>query len=531
MDTNKQGLIVMYHEIKKLYNIEHFSVRKIARHLNINFRTVQKYLDMNQEEFDNYIEQKFEKSYLLDPFRDFIVSYISKYEDAPASVIHDRLKENFTAFPRLDPKTVYNYVMRVRNEFNIPKVTTSERQYSLVPDLPPGALAQVDFGEKKLRSSNGMWVKVYFFIMLLCSSRYKFIIFRDTPFTSQSAAEAHEKAFEFFRGIPREIIYDQDTVFLSRENSGDYVMTSYFAEYKNSRPFKITFCRAADPESKGKVENAVGYVKHNFLFQRTFINLDILNQQAVSWLERTGNGMIHNTTRKVPFNEWEREKPFLFHWNPVFNNDRKTGHKVLKTNSIKYRGNNYSLPFGTYKNEDTMVYLKEVDSKLVISDAIGHTISTHVIPAGVGNNVINNNHRRNTSIRLDELRSRVSEFFVNSPNIEIFIDKINRLYPRYVRDQLNIILINAEQYGLEKSEPVLEFCVRNKLFSANDFKTILINENKDRKWIPEAPAIKPLGDSRTQLIANIRPDKADILDYEVIFNRNKLSNEPVHSSN
>jgi hypothetical protein len=73
--------------------------------------------------------------------------------------------------------------------------------------------------------------------------------------------------------------------------------------------------------------------------------------------------------------------------------------------------------------------------------------------------------------------------------------------------------------------------VRNKLFSANDFKTILINENKDRKWIPEVPAIKPLGDSKTQLIVNIRPDKADILDYELIFNKNKLSNEPVRSSN
>jgi len=73
--------------------------------------------------------------------------------------------------------------------------------------------------------------------------------------------------------------------------------------------------------------------------------------------------------------------------------------------------------------------------------------------------------------------------------------------------------------------------VRNKLFSANDFKTILINGNKDRKWIPEVAAIKPLGGSKTQLIANMRPDKADILDYEVIFNRNKISNEPVHSSN
>ena len=47
----------------------------------------------------------------------------------------------------------------------------------------------------------------------------------------------------------------------------------------------------------------------------------------------------------------------------------------------------------------------------------------------------------------------------------------------------------------------------------------------------EVPAIKPLGDSKTQLIVNIRPDKADILDYELIFNKNKLSNEPVRSSN
>ena len=44
---------------------------------------------------------------------------------------------------------------------------------------------------------------------------------------------------------------------------------------------------------------------------------------------------------------------------------------MLKTNSIKYRGNNYSLPFGTYKNDDTVVYLEEVDRKLVISDDMG----------------------------------------------------------------------------------------------------------------------------------------------------------------
>jgi transposase len=120
-----------------------------------------------------------------------------------------------------------------------------------VSDLPPGEQAQVDFGEKKLRTSTGIWVKVYFFIMLLCYSRHKFVIFRDTPFTAHGAVDAHEKAFGFFQGIPKEIIYDQDSVFLHRENNGDYIMTDVFDRYQASRPFKVVFCRPGDPEIKG----------------------------------------------------------------------------------------------------------------------------------------------------------------------------------------------------------------------------------------------------------------------------------------
>ena len=40
------------------------------------------------------------------------------------------------------------------------------------------------------------------------------------PFTSEMAVIAHEKAFEYFHGIPKEIIYDQDAVFLWDENLG-----------------------------------------------------------------------------------------------------------------------------------------------------------------------------------------------------------------------------------------------------------------------------------------------------------------------
>jgi len=519
MEARQKQLIIMYHEIQRLRKVEHFSIQRIADHLHINFRTVKKFLDMTGSQFDEYFENKSNKSRQLDPYRDFIVAYLQKYQETPAAVLHDKLKEQFALFPEVDPKTVYNYVMMIRQDYGLMKIGASERQYSALPDLPPGQQAQVDFGEKKLRTSTGEWVKVYFFIMLLCYSRQKFVYFLDKPFTTQEAVLAHEKAFEFFKGIVKEIIYDQDTVFLHRENQGDYILTDIFDRYQRSRSFKVTFCRGGDPESKGKVENTVKYTKNNFLFHRTYINTNILNEQALSWLNRTGNGITHNTTRKVPQEQWAIEQAFLQKWTPLFSEIKENGYKVLKTNTIKYRGNMYSLPFGTYKNDDTKVYVTENDNQLTIKDNTGMVIASHLIPEGVGNNVINTNHRRDTSIKLDGLRDKVREFFGNNADIGIFIEKINSLYPRYVRDQLSTMLLWAEKSGHQRSEIALEFCVRNNLFSANDFKAIL--ENQEANKVSSIPRlqIKPLGDAKTQLIVNIEPDKSDIREYELIFNQ------------
>jgi transposase len=520
MEARQKQLIIMYHEIQRLRNVEHFSIQRIADYLHINFRTVKKLLSMTEAQFDEYLEKKGTKSRQLEPYRDFIVAYLQKYPETPAAVLHDKLKEQFALFPEVDPKTVYNYIMMLRRDYGLMKISASERQYSALPDLPPGQQAQVDFGEKKLRTSTGNWVKVYFFIMLLCFSRQKFVYFRDKPFTTQDAVFAHEKAFEFFRGITKEIIYDQDSVFLHRENQGDYILTDVFDRYQKGRPFKVTFCRGGDPESKGKVENTVKYIKHNFLFHRTYINTDILNDQALSWLNRTGNAMTHNTTRKVPQEQWAIEQAFLQRWTPLFPETKENGYKVLKTNTIKYRGNIYSLPFGTYKNDDTKVYITEHDNQLIIKDITGLVITTHLIPEGVGNNVINTNHRRDTSIKLEGLRDKIREFFGHSGDIGIFIEKINSLYPRYVRDQLSTMLLWAEKSGQQRSEIALEFCVRNSLFSANDFKAILENQEANKVSSLPRAQIKPLGDAKTQLIVNIEPDKSDIREYELIFNQN-----------
>ena len=67
------------------------------------------------------------------------------------------------------------------------------------------------------------------------------------------------------------------------------MLTRKFQTFVREQHFQPVFCHKADPESKGKVENVVKYVKENFLVARVFRDIDSLNREALEWLERTGN--------------------------------------------------------------------------------------------------------------------------------------------------------------------------------------------------------------------------------------------------
>ena len=148
--------------------------------------------------------------------------------------MHDWLMEHFPNFPGVTAKTVYNFVMWVRQKHHLPQ-TRPIREYNAVEELPYGLQAQVDFGQYNMRDGLAKRVKVWFFAMSLSRSRYKYIFFSDIPFTSHTAIVAHEKAFSFFNGIPDQIVYDQDKLFLTDENRGDLLLTSAFKDYCRER--------------------------------------------------------------------------------------------------------------------------------------------------------------------------------------------------------------------------------------------------------------------------------------------------------
>lgn len=142
---------IMYDQIHKFRNEEHKSIQWIADYLGVNFRTVKKYLMMDQIEFEKFSENITNKSFMLERYTPFIVDRLQRFQDTPAAQMHDWLKENFPDFPKVAPRTVYNFVMKVRQDYGLPKLSLSDRQYQSLPETPPGKYAQVDFGQTILR--------------------------------------------------------------------------------------------------------------------------------------------------------------------------------------------------------------------------------------------------------------------------------------------------------------------------------------------------------------------------------------------
>lgn len=242
--------ILMYHQIHQL-DRDGYSVFKISEMLEINRRTVKKYLAMSEQEYEAFLISQSDRKKELLPYERFVFERLQLYGNTSAAQMHDWLKEHHAHFPKVNPKTVFNFVHWVRSKYNLPVIATT-RQYEVVEELPYGKQAQVDFGEYIMRSSAHKSVRVFFFVMMLSRSRQKFIWFSNRYFTSEMAVLAHEMAFEYFQGVPEEIVYDQDKVFIVSENKGDIILTQSFRAYVREKSFKLHFCRKSDPESKGK---------------------------------------------------------------------------------------------------------------------------------------------------------------------------------------------------------------------------------------------------------------------------------------
>ncbi|WP_411954809.1 IS21 family transposase [Alkalibacillus sp. S2W] len=505
---------LMYTEIYQMKQ-QGFKIRRIAKKIGVSRTTVYKYLEKSPEDMAEWMASTRRRTRKLDQYELLIHTWLSENPDLSGAQVHDWLKEHFSDLS-VGESTVRSYVKELREKYNIPKVMTP-RSYEAIPELPMGKQIQVDFGQSKQKSSQGGTQKVYVICFVLSHSRYKYAEWLDRPFTTKDVIRAHEHAFEYFGGIPEEMVYDQDALIVVSENGGDIMLTEAFQTYYRERKFQLYVCRKADPESKGKVENSVKFIKQNFAKNREFRNIEQWNDHCWEWLERTGNGKVHNTIKKKPAEVFSVEKKHLkpitkkISHSPI---DSSIARVVRKDNTILYESNRYSVPLGTY-DQHKQVYVKETDDKkLCIHESMdGPIIAEHSLCEGKGELIQDTQHKRDWSKGIPAYMKTVSETFQNQDKAMSYLQEVQTQYPRYMRDQLKIIADSVEDVPSNVKMKALNACLKNHFYSASEFKDVLSHVVRQEQSTENAIINRPQGSSKPSNYDHMKPEERTLDSY------------------
>jgi hypothetical protein len=272
------------------------------------------------------------------------------------------------------------------------------------------------------------------------------------------------------------------------------------------------------------VENVVKYVKQNFLYNRTFHNIETLNDEAMNWLGRTANMLPHAFTKKEPHSEWLIEQPFLKPYQPHPVKVVPISTYMVRTdNAIMYKGNLYSLPSGTYQGKGSKVAIKVQQGYLVITDEEGnHELCRHRLAVGKGKKIINTDHKRDKTAAIDEMIAQLSELLPDAAKGKEWLAGIRKDKPRYIRDQIIMVRQTIREASPEIVAQTLDYCLENRIYNASDFKAIITHLLEEQQPSREAKIItlNPLSGSVSKE-AFRKPATSSIEDYQQIIKKDQ----------
>jgi transposase len=467
----------MYKKIQEMKRLG-FKKRRAAREACVSRETVDKYWDMSDEEYLELLSDSKHRGSKLDKYRSFVTDKLQTWSEITAAQIHDHLTEKLLAeqtewIP--SQRLVQEYVSALREELGLPTMLKI-RQYEAVEELPYGKQAQVDMGVQKMKNIFGKDVKVYIFAMVLSRSRHKFVYFQLRPFSADDFVCAHDLAFKYYCGRrSQEIAYDQDRVMTVSENAGDLLLTERFETYRQYAGFSLYLCHAYDPESKGKIENVVKYVKHNFLTCRVFAGIQELNSVGLAWLDRTGNGKKHETTKMVPSRVFLEEVRHMAKVPELSDVPKPTEAVIRSDNVVHYKQNRYRVPRGTYAPGRKARVEPDVGKGTVsfFDTKTDELLAEHEIALGVGKLVGMPSKKKPGGKTGEELKSKVLLDFASIPDAPSYVELVVEKYYRYVIPQLRIFRKTQELYTKQELSAALNYCVEHDLYSANDFRDTL----------------------------------------------------------
>ena len=261
-------------------------------------------------------------------------------------------------------------------------------------ETAPGRQLQSDWGRIQARVGGGP-MQVHFTVNTLGYSR-RFHAWAAECEDAEHTYEGLIRAFEHFGGVPAEVWMDnQKAVVLSPRLDGQVRFNPGFLDLASHYGFTPRVCRPYRPQTKGKDERMVRYVKENF-FQRyrDFEDLEHLNCLLEQWLVEEADERVHGTYKAVVRERFEEERPYLSPLPPVrFDTSYRETRRVALDAFIDVRGNRYSVP--AHLCGETVAVRIGLDGVLKVLDAEGVVVAEHRLrPRTAGWQVVPEHHAR-----------------------------------------------------------------------------------------------------------------------------------------
>ncbi len=230
-------------------------------------------------------------------------------------------------------------------------------------ETPPGHQAQVDFGQVRL------WIgaertTVHLFVYTLGYSRRCFA-YAYPHERVPALLDGHERAFRHFGGVPVECLYDNPRTLVLGRTAGAVLWHPVAEDFARYYGFTPRACQPYRPQTKGKVESGVKYVKRNALAGRRFDSWAALNAWLETWCLTVADLRVHGTTHVRPIDAFAAEGLVPLGTRPPYRFTRVQTRIVPPDALVSIGGARYSVPV-RYVGQTITVHETATQYQLVV---------------------------------------------------------------------------------------------------------------------------------------------------------------------
>jgi transposase len=233
----------------------------------------------------------------------------------------------------------------------------------------PGDMLVIDWGEIG---------PLCVFCAVLAWSRWRFVFFADNQ-RADTTLGALAACFEELGGVPRTVLSDRMGCIKGGTVAGVVVPTPDYIRFANHYSFRPDFCEGHDPESKGLVENLVGYVKSDLMIPAELSVADLAgaNAAGVLWCAEV-NAAVHSEIAAVPAERLQAERELL---GVLASLRARIGRlvigKVDRLSCIRFGSARYSVPT---RHVGRQVEVRAADGRVQVI-FLGAVVADHLLVA------------------------------------------------------------------------------------------------------------------------------------------------------